>query len=333
MARGSRCREARSARQRARSRSSRVKGSTISWRGSRPRPAGRLRRCARGILFPVARMRNVNRGRLDLRTFDPVRDFAEAESVAAAVRGGKNPFATRPATSSGHYMLASAGEIMPYRLYVPTITLGAQASYPLSHRAPWARRHGGHLRHQRHYGGVLPKLPEQHGYIVAAPSGIASTARMVGARQSARRSGNEARSGAQRRRRHASAAVGAAAIPDRREPNLPGWPLDGRDRHMADRGQVSRHLGGAWTVRRLGQSRHTRAPPPRSTVRGARRQRPDGERPRLRAMVEKAKDLGIDVTYVEVPGGGHSDVVAPHLPGMFEFFNAHKKSGRATSQP
>ncbi len=52
-----------------------------------------------------------------------------------------------------------------------------------------------------------------------------------------------------------------------------------------------------------------------------------------RSMVERAKEIGIDVTYVEVPGGSHSGVVAPNLPGMFEFFNAHKKSGRATSQP
>ena len=52
-----------------------------------------------------------------------------------------------------------------------------------------------------------------------------------------------------------------------------------------------------------------------------------------RSMVARAKDLGIDVTYVEVPGGSHSGVVAPNLPGMFEFFNAHKKGGRTTSQP
>jgi predicted peptidase len=52
-----------------------------------------------------------------------------------------------------------------------------------------------------------------------------------------------------------------------------------------------------------------------------------------RSMVERAKDIGIDVTYIEVAGGSHSGVVAPNLPAMFEFFNKHKKNGRATSQP
>jgi hypothetical protein len=40
-------------------------------------------------------MKNVNRGRLELRTFDPDRDLASAEAVAAAVKAGKDPFAGR----------------------------------------------------------------------------------------------------------------------------------------------------------------------------------------------------------------------------------------------
>jgi hypothetical protein len=51
------------------------------------------------------------------------------------------------------------------------------------------------------------------------------------------------------------------------------------------------------------------------------------------AMVAKAKELGIDVKYIEVPGGSHGGVVAPNLAGMFEFFNAHRKGARSTSQP
>ena len=43
-------------------------------------------------------------------------------------------------------------------------------------------------------------------------------------------------------------------------------------------------------------------------------------------MVARAKALGTTVTYIEVPGGNHLNVVAPKLPAMFDFFNAQKKT-------
>jgi predicted peptidase len=48
-----------------------------------------------------------------------------------------------------------------------------------------------------------------------------------------------------------------------------------------------------------------------------------------RNMVAGMKTLGMEVTYVEVPGGGHSDVVVPHLAAAFEFFDGkRRKAGR-----
>ena len=83
------------------------------------------------ILFPVDRMRNVNRGRLELRTFDPEKDLAAAEATAAAAKSGKDPFAGRTGDVKRHYRLDAANEIIPYRLYVPTAYTGAKA-YPLT---------------------------------------------------------------------------------------------------------------------------------------------------------------------------------------------------------
>lgn len=82
------------------------------------------------ILYPIDRMNNVNRGRLELRTFDPDRDLSAAEDIDAAVKAGKDPFAGRTGDIRRHYTLDTANEIIPYRTYVPTSYTGAKA-FPL----------------------------------------------------------------------------------------------------------------------------------------------------------------------------------------------------------
>jgi predicted peptidase len=51
-----------------------------------------------------------------------------------------------------------------------------------------------------------------------------------------------------------------------------------------------------------------------------------------RTMVAKLKALGTEFKYIEVPGGVHGDVVAPNLAAVVDFFDAHKKTARTTSQ-
>lgn len=38
------------------------------------------------------------------------------------------------------------------------------------------------------------------------------------------------------------------------------------------------------------------------------------------------------VTYLEIPGGSHTDVVAPNLPKAFEFLAAQKKASPVATQ-
>jgi hypothetical protein len=49
-------------------------------------------------------------------------------------------------------------------------------------------------------------------------------------------------------------------------------------------------------------------------------------------MVAEMKRLGMDVTYIEVPGGTHLDVVMSNLPRAFEFL-AQKRRPAAASVP
>jgi hypothetical protein len=49
-------------------------------------------------------------------------------------------------------------------------------------------------------------------------------------------------------------------------------------------------------------------------------------------MVEALKKAGAQVTYIEVAGGNHTDMVVPNLPKVFEFLAGQKKAAVATQQ-
>ena len=51
-----------------------------------------------------------------------------------------------------------------------------------------------------------------------------------------------------------------------------------------------------------------------------------------RAMVAKLKELGTEFKYIEVPGGLHSDVVAPNIAAVIDFFDAHRKGVKSATQ-
>ncbi|MEO7521755.1 MAG: hypothetical protein ABIW79_08065, partial [Gemmatimonas sp.] len=133
------------------------------------RDAGRAPAVLRDeILFPVDRMRNVNRGRLELRTLDIDKDFAAARAVLASVQSGKDPFTGRTGDMERHYRLDAANEIMPYRLYIPS-KYNAKQGAPLI-----IALHGLGATEDsffESYGPTFLQLAEASGYIVAAPLG------------------------------------------------------------------------------------------------------------------------------------------------------------------
>ena len=50
-----------------------------------------------------------------------------------------------------------------------------------------------------------------------------------------------------------------------------------------------------------------------------------------RAMVTAMKRLGVEVKYIEVPGGSHGDVAAPNMSAIFDFFDTHRKGVKSTA--
>ncbi|MEP6778244.1 MAG: PHB depolymerase family esterase [Gemmatimonadaceae bacterium] len=275
------------------------------------------------ILYPVDRMHNVNRGKLELRTFEADSDFARAEAIAAAVKAKKDPFAGRTGDFKRHYMLDAANEIMPYHLYVPT-TYKANKSAPLI-----IALHGLGGTEDAFfdgYGKVLPKLAEQNGYIVAAPLGYRvdggygwtglSNMSDVAARHSSEWSEMDVMQVLERVRKLYNVDPNRIYLMGHSLGAIGTWYLAPK---YADVWAAVGAFSGQGNIADAAKMQHI----PNFVVHG------DADATvnvrGSRTMVDAMKALNMDVTYVEVPGGSHSGVVEPNLAGAIQFFNTHKK--------
>jgi len=275
------------------------------------------------LLYAVDRMRNVNRGQLQLGTFDTDREFASADSLLAAVKANKDPYAGKTGDIKRHYVLDGANEVMPYRVYVPS-------NYTPSKAMPLiVVLHGLGATEDSFfdgYGRALPRLAEANGYIVVAPLGY----RVDGFYGSG--VGISAQDAAAKKKSDYSEADVLQSLGLVRK----SYTIDEHRIYL-----VGHSMGaiGTWYLAAKypamwaglgvfsGQSNPANADKmksiPEFVVHG------DADATvnvnGSRTMITALKGAGADVLYTEVPGGSHVSVVEPNLAAMFEFFAAHKK--------
>jgi poly(3-hydroxybutyrate) depolymerase len=271
------------------------------------------------LLYPVDRLRLVNQGRMELRTFDPARDFAAADSVRAAVKAKRDPWAGRTGDLKRHYLLAEAGEIMPYRLYVPS-------TYKPGQKMPLiVALHGlGQTEDSffQAYGGVLPKLAEERGYIVAAPLGY-----RVDGGYGVALGGNDPGPAAARVRALSEKDVLEVLARMRAQYSIDDDRLFLMGHSMGAIGTwaIAAKTAQQWAA--LGVFSGFGSPTSAPAIKGLPQFVVHGDAdPTVsvagsRMMVKALQDAGAKVTYIEVPGGDHSNVVAPNLPKMFDLFD------------
>ena len=278
------------------------------------------------LLFPVDRTRKINRGELEVRTWDAARDFAAADSVLDAVSKKRDPFTGRTGDMKRHYMLDSAREVMPYRLYVP------KAYSPKAPMPVIVALHGLGATEDSFfeaYGRKLPQLAEQHGYILLAPLGfrvdggygwgVAVPPVDPAARRSAAMSELDVL--------ESLAQVLAMYNVDPDRIYLMGHSLGaiGTWKMAAKFPDIWAAIGafsGQGAPMTMTLMKHIPAfvvhgdNDPTVNVRGSR------------TMVEAMKTHGVDHKYIEVPGGNHTNVVEPHFADMIEFFSTRKRGAK-----
>ncbi|HEX6162275.1 MAG TPA: alpha/beta fold hydrolase [Vicinamibacterales bacterium] len=281
------------------------------------------------ILYPGDFIRNVNRGRVELADFNVSAEIAKAETIVAQAKGGKDPFKGRTGDFERHHRLAGADEIMPYRVYVPK-------NYSASKATPLViALHGLGANEDSFfdsYSQLPPQLAEKHGFLMAAPlgfrrDGFYGSQMMSGGDAAARRRGEYSEKDVLEVMRlmkaaynvdesriyligHSMGAIGTWSLAAKYPDTWAGL--------VAFAGTGSPNL--ADSMKAIPQFVVHGDADNTVNVSGSRN------------MVGALKKLDADVTYVEVAGGSHTDVVVPNLPRAFEFLAAQRKERRSSNQ-
>ncbi|MBI5693116.1 MAG: dienelactone hydrolase family protein [Verrucomicrobia bacterium] len=283
------------------------------------------------IRYPFDFARLLNLGEIDPAPYDFAAGLAQAEKLLSSLEAGGDPFAGERGNLARHYLFAEAGEIMPYRVYVPKSYDGSTA-VPLI--VALHGLGGTETTFMQQGNGTLPRLAEQHGLIVVTPLGY-------------RRNGGYGRGGpgplgapdplTARMLQRSEKDVLNVLAEVRRDYRIDGtrmylmghsmggngtWTLGSRHAQLwAALGPIA---GGSSTPEAVPLARLKEQGVPVICVHG------DADRTAhvegSRAMIAELKRLGVPHEYHEIPGGTHGDVVGPNLPRLVEFFLRHRRS-------
>ena len=281
------------------------------------------------LRYPADYIRRVNLGRITLGGFNLAAELVAAEAVATSVKGGKDPFARRTGDFERHHLLDGANEVMPYRVYVPT-TYAPSRAMPLV-----IALHGlGGTEDSffESYAKLTPTLAEQHGFLLAAPLGY----RVDGFYGSPLMGASDA--AAKRRTEYSERDVlevlrlmKAHYKVDESRVYLLGhsmgaigvWALASKYPDLWAAAVPFSGVGSPLLAERMKAI-------PQFVVHGDAD--PTVNVTGSRVMVAALQKLGAPVTYVEVPGGNHTDVVVPNLAKAFAFMAGQRKPAVLTNQ-
>ena len=290
--------------------------------------AAKLPEAARAdVLYPSDFIRNVNRGRVGLGTFNLTSDVAAAEAVLAASKTGKDPFKGRTGDMERHYPLAGANEIMPYRVYVPKSYSDAKPMPLIIALHGLGGTEDGFFDN---YQKLPPQLAEQHGFLMAGVLGYRSdgfygsqmmSAGDVASKRRSEFSEKDVMEVLQLMKANYKVDESRIYLMGHSMGAIGAWYLGAAHPEIWAAVVTFAGAGSPATVEKMkGIPQFAVHGDADNTVNVAG----------SRTMVAAMKKAGMDITYIEVPGGSHTDVVVPNLAKAFDFMAAQKKGAGGT---
>jgi predicted esterase len=256
-------------------------------------------------LFEMASASEINFTRIDF-----TQELKEAVALLEKLKAGIDPFRAQRGDFRKAYLSKVDNNLQPYRIFVPASYDGSKA-YPLIIALHGMGGDENSYFDQYAQGGFKTEA-ETRGYIVACPKG----------------------------REPASMYTGAAELDvmDVLEEVRRAYRIDSERIYM-----TGHSMGGygTWSVAMNHPEIFAALAPvagggnpltmakiahiPQLVVHGDNDKTVPVERSRV--MVEAAKKLGVELKYIEIPGGDHVTVAARTFKDVYDFFDTHRRKG------
>jgi predicted esterase len=255
-------------------------------------------------LFELAQTGEINFDRIDFRA-----TLKEATSMLDALEARNDPFAARRGEFKKAYRSKVDNTLQPYQVFVPS-------SYDKSKAFPLViALHGmggdENSYFQAYAQGAFKVEADKRGYVVACPKGRKPASMYIG--------------DAEKDVMDVIAEMRRAYNIDPDRIYLTGHSMGGYGTwsvamsHPDVFAALAPVAGGSNNPAGMSKIAHI----PQIVIHG------DGDPTvpvdRSRVMVAAAKKLGVEMKYIEVPGGDHGNVVATNFPAVFDWFDTHKR--------
>ena len=240
------------------------------------------------------------------------RDFKKEMATAATyldqITKGQNPLRTMKGDFRWAYRSEVDKEVQPYRVFVPT---KYDAAKPMPLVVALHGMGGDENSYFTAYdNGIVKREAEARGYLVVCPKGRGSASMYMGE--------------AERDVMDVIAAMRRDYNVDADRIYLTGHSMGGFGTwsiapKYPDMFAALAPIAGGGMPSSLNKIRHV----PQIVIHGDNDPTVPVERSRV--MVKAAQELGIEIKYIEVPGGNHTDIAVPAMKDIFDWFDAHKR--------
>ncbi|MFN0084630.1 MAG: prolyl oligopeptidase family serine peptidase [Blastocatellia bacterium] len=259
----------------------------------------------------------INSGQININT-DLKAALTSANGSLDLLARGENPLRTRRGDVHWAYRSKVDDTLQPYRFFVPS-NYDAAKKWPLV-----IALHGMGGDENSFFiaydSGVIKRIAESRGYIVACPKGRQPASMYMGPAET------DVMDVLAEIKREYSIDEDRVYLTGHSMGGYGTWSVAAN--HPAEFAALAPFAGGgsAFMTQKLRGISHV----PWIVVHGDAD--PTVSVEESRKMVKLGQDLGIKIKYIEVPGGDHSNVVVPNMNAVFDWFDAHKRLPKAAGK-